>query len=180
MYKYYLQIRRWYKDKQWEIYILISIVLIVCIWSYKKIRGIEGTWSKTCKLPPIIDTQDILPENKESIGEAVCRDYLNKLFKKRFIKVRNIYNPVTHQYLELDCYNDELKLAIEYNGQQHYKYVPYFHKNPQDFRNQQYRDELKRIYCQQLGITLIEVPHTVKKDYICSYLYQKLYEYGYV
>ena len=70
---------------------------------------------------------------KEEIIEYICRNFLNRIFKKPFIKVRNIYNPVTHQYLELDCYNEELGLAIEYNGQQHVEYSPFFFKSKSDF-----------------------------------------------
>jgi hypothetical protein len=74
-------------------------------------------------------------------------------------------NPVTgSQYnLELDCYNESLRLAVEYQGEQHYKFIPYFHKNREAFLNQKYRDELKRMRCKELGITLIEVPYTEKR-----------------
>lgn len=174
-------LRYLYNEKQWEIYIAICIIIILCIWFYNKIQNIEGKWTQTidwkkCKYIDKYECKD----NTESIGEFTCRKILNNYLKKPFIKVRNIYNPVTNQFLELDCYNEELQLAVEYQGIQHYKFCPYFHKNKESFRNQQYRDELKRIYCKNLGITLIEVPYTIKKDEIEGYLYQKFVEYGYI
>jgi len=168
-----------FRERQWEIYVLVSILILISIWLYNKFWNIEGTWTKHNYMT-LFDKQETCEEQEqcESRGESKCRNFLNKIFKKPFIKVRNIYNPITHQYLELDCYNDELKLAIEYQGAQHYKYCKFFHKNLESFRNQQYRDELKRIYCKQLGILLIEVPYTVKESQIENYLFKQLCDYS--
>ena len=70
----------------------------------------------------------------------------------------------------MDCYNSDIGLAVEYNGEQHYKYIPFFHQNKEAFKNQLYRDELKRRMCKDAGVTLIEVPYTIPVDEIESYL----------
>ncbi len=65
-------------------------------------------------------------------------------------------------YLELDGYNKELKLAIEYNGEQHYKYVPFFHRNDKEnLIKQQERDQLKQELCNKNNIYLIIVPYWI-------------------
>lgn len=53
-----------------------------------------------------------------------------------FIKVRPnwLINPKTNRRLELDMYNYHNKLAIEYNGLQHYIYPNYYHKSINDFK----------------------------------------------
>jgi len=111
---------------------------------------------------------------KESKGESECRYVLEKIFRKPFKSSRPDFlrNPVTggRFNLELDCYNPELNLALEYNGIQHYKFIPYFHRNHEHFINQKYRDDLKRRLCKDNGITLIEVPYTVKLHDIASFL----------
>ena len=56
--------------------------------------------------------------------------------------------------LEIDCYNHELRLGVEYDGAQHYKYNPYFHKNKEAFYNQKYRDKLKEYMCKENNIVL--------------------------
>lgn len=62
---------------------------------------------------------------------------------------------------ELDGFNDELKLAFEYDGEQHYKYVPHFHRNGiKDFENQQERDKNKVKLCKENNINLIKIPYT--------------------
>ena len=110
-----------------------------------------------------------------SNGEMKCKLYLEKIFNKPFEKIRPdmLKNSVTGKNLELDLYNDELKLAIEYNGEQHYKFCPKIHKNYEHFQTQKYRDEMKKMLCQTNGITLIEVPYTEKNN-IENYLFQQL------
>lgn len=112
-------------------------------------------------------------EQHESRGEMMTRAVLESMFKPhKFPKVRLEYivNPVTNHPLEFDCYCDDLKTAVEYNGIQHYKYVPYFHKSKQDFYNQQYRDRIKQQLCDQYGIKLINIPYTVAIKELPMYL----------
>jgi hypothetical protein len=117
---------------------------------------------------------DVVDENepKESKGERMSRVAAKKIFGVDFIKIRPdiLKNNVTNHNLELDLYNEELKLAIEYSGRQHYKYVPFFHKNYEDFLNQKYRDEIKKMLCKKNDIMLIEIPYTVKHEDIETFI----------
>lgn len=49
---------------------------------------------------------------------------------------------------------------IEVNGQQHYKYINFFHKTESNFQKQLKRDENVRKYCKENNIILIEIPYT--------------------
>lgn len=122
----------------------------------------------------IESSQESASDAKESKLEKATREALFKIFGKPFNKIRPNFlnNPVTggKNNLEIDCYNEELRLGVEVQGQQHYKYTPYFHKNYEAFMNQKYRDELKRRMCKDNGITLIEVPYSVKVDNIEDFL----------
>lgn len=111
-------------------------------------------------------------EPSESKGEAHSREMAKLIFGKPFEKIRPdmLRNNVTGHNLELDLYNEELKLAIEYSGAQHYKYIPFFHKNYETFMNQKYRDEIKRMLCQKNDIKLIEIPYTVKLEDIETFI----------
>ena len=114
----------------------------------------------------------------ESKGEVASKQALEKIFGKPFYKVRPEFltNPITKKPLELDCYNDELKLAVEVQGEGHYHYLPVFHKNYQHFLNQKYRDQFKREKCKEMGIMLIEVPYVVKPEMVEYYLRKQLTE----
>ncbi len=62
-----------------------------------------------------------------------------------------------------DVWIPSLKVAIEYNGKQHYEYVAFFHKGGKsDLINQKKRDIKKRKLSLENDIKLIEIPYTVK------------------
>ena len=71
-------------------------------------------------------------------------------------------------------FNKDLMVACEYNGQQHYNYVPFFHRTKDAFYNQQYRDKQKREVCKKLGIFLIEVPYTIQENSIENFIKKEL------
>lgn len=117
----------------------------------------------------------------ESKGELICKDVVTRMFNKPFKKIRPDFlkNEKTKSNLEIDIYNDDLKLGIEYSGRQHYEYVPYFHKDHNAFLEQKYRDELKERKCKEHGIKLIIVPYTVKHKDIQSFIYKEAKKLGY-
>ena len=57
--------------------------------------------------------------------------------------------------LEIDIFIPELKLGIEYQGEQHYKPVEQF-GGKKALNRQKIRDKLKQELCQQAGYDLIE------------------------
>lgn len=166
------------------LFIIGSVCVIFICGLCNIITQAQGTWSRYFFTPsrhvPVKEKE----KPKESKGEIECRRVLEDIFDRDFDKARPDFlnNPVTggNFNLELDCYNPELKLAVEYQGQQHYKFTPHFHKNKEAFLNQKYRDELKRRMCRDNLITLIEVPYTVKPENIRSYLIQELFKRGYI
>lgn len=116
---------------------------------------------------------------KISKGEEICRKVMEEIYNKKFPCVRPNFlkNPETKRNLELDCYNDELKLAVEYNGIQHYKWPNFTGQTKEEFINQIRRDKFKVETCDNNGVYLITVPYTVSydkiRDYIISYLPDK-------
>ena len=99
-----------------------------------------------------------------SIGEKLCCKVLEE-FLEREVKVgirpNFLKNPETGRNLELDVYDDQTKIAIEYNGQNHYSFVDQFHKNNEELTSQMKRDKLKVELCKKAGIKLIIVPYTI-------------------
>ena len=165
----------------------LGIAFLLLFALYNKIKGGKGTYSKNGQyyVLPSSKSRSIHKKQRprESKGEAECRRVLQNIFRKPFPTQRPnfLLNPVTggNFNLELDCYNSDLHLAVEYNGIQHYKYTPYFHKNKEHFLNQKYRDDMKRRICRENQILLIEVPYTVKLQDIEGYLINKCRQAGY-
>lgn len=169
--------------QKWGFEIVLGACLLF-ILIYALVRmGKKGTWSSSYSYTPSVRSSRRGPP-KESKGEIECRRVLEDLFKKPFSKERPDFlrNPVTGNAYncELDCYNPELNLAVEYNGVQHYKYVPYFHRTKDAFYNQKYRDQWKKRTCNDYGVNLIEVPYTVKVKDIRQYLIRELKSIGYI
>ena len=83
-------------------------------------------------------------------------------------------NDITNKPLEIDCFNEELGICVEYHGIQHYHYTPRFHQNKDQFETQKYRDLMKRQKILEKGYVYIEVPYTVKLQDIWEYLISEL------
>jgi hypothetical protein len=92
-----------------------------------------------------------------NINEEICRAIMQNIFQnKKFDKVRLD----CMEGLELDGYNDELKVAFEYNGIQHYTDHPLFHDGAYNtLENQQQRDKVKFDLCQKNNIKLVTIPY---------------------
>jgi hypothetical protein len=111
------------------------------------------------------------PTCKTNTGELISLGACDFLFGKKFIKVRPSWlKNNKDNNLELDIYNEELKLAVEYNGIQHYEYIPFFHRNEENFRLRLNDDKIKIDKCKEYGVKLIIVPYTVDNDNVCSFI----------
>ena len=194
MIKAFKKIKDLWSEHGFEIVLCLAILFLLGYLIYNKLTGKNGTWSKSSFIL-VPDSGGKLSSRynddtrawngnrgNDSKGEIECRRVLENYFGRSFNKKRPNFlrNPVTNGNfnLELDCYNAELGLAVEYNGRQHYEYVPFSHRNRDAFTNQKYRDELKRRMCKDNGVRLIEVPYTVKQDQIESYLHNELAKLG--
>ncbi len=116
----------------------------------------EGHWCQTCS---------------ERTSERVCRGLFEAIFNKEFKKARPewLKNSEGHQ-LHLDGYNEELKLAFERHGEQHYKFLNWFHKTIKEYILQLSNDQQKNELCEQHGVILIEVPYWIKYDEMQRYI----------
>lgn len=102
----------------------------------------------------IVGRNSWCPECSAGLYENICRLYFETLFGRPFSKsypkwlVNNNGNR-----LELDGYCEELKLAFEHNGRQHYiKNTIYFHDRIRQ------NDLEKEKLCEEYGVALIIIP----------------------
>lgn len=105
--------------------------------------------------------------NDMQIGEFV----LNHKPKWLYIEDKISGNKIN---LELDIYNKMHRVAIEYNGPQHYKYNKKYWKNMYLYAKYIQNSLAKKRICEENGVDLIVIPYTVSnkvlKDYIKSRL----------
>lgn len=87
--------------------------------------------------------------------EEECRTIFQDITKKNFVKVRPdwLKNPDSGRNLELDGYCEELKMAFEFDGRQHFEHT----FKDDDLQDLIKRDEFKAQACRNLGIRLIKI-----------------------
>lgn len=114
--------------------------------------------------------------SKQSKPELRCREILEEIYGEPFFCIRPDFlkNPETKRNCELDCYNHELGIALEYNGPTHYTWPNWTGQTKEQFIQQVRRDQFKIKSCDANGVYLITVPYNVPnhklKDYITYYL----------
>lgn len=89
-------------------------------------------------------------------SENMSIEALEKCSGEKFPKVK----PRFLNGLELDGYNEDLHIALEYQGEQHYKYSKFFHGTKERFEKQLERDKKKKEILSNHNIDLIEIPYT--------------------
>lgn len=93
--------------------------------------------------------------------EAKVRTLLENKLNFPLLKKRFYYDKTNkRKFYEFDGYNEEHKLAFEYQGYQHYTYPNHWHKTTEEFIAQKERDKNKKLFCNTMGITLLVIPYT--------------------
>ena len=106
------------------------------------------------------------PYCSAGLYERICRIYFEQIFGYQFKKIKPFWLVNSrNNIMELDGYCEELKLAFEHNGQQHYNEINIFKTNL-EIRKED--DNIKIKLCKEYSITLIIIPEL--------YRYTKLHE----
>jgi len=118
-------------------------------WKAKYGNIYSGNWCKQCI---------------GSTGERICRIFFEQIFKKEFPSVFPEWlKNKSGRRLQLDGFNEELKIAFEHQGEQHFKKTTIYSKDDKSLHQRIKYDNIKRNRCKEKGITLIEVPEINKK-----------------
>lgn len=112
------------------------------------------------------------PSEPRSKGERLCKAAVEKIYGVPFYSTWPKWLKSPKGYpMELDLYNEDLKLAIEYHGKQHYEYTPHFHRNGiNDFYYQIEKDNRKLDLCDEKGVYVITVPYNIPDDKIEEFI----------
>ncbi len=107
-------------------------------------------------------TGTFCPDCSASLGERKCKAAMEQLFGRKFVKRRfSDLKGIGGKSLEIDLYNDELKLGLEHQGAQHFIRKKYFGEHRYDGVRE--HDRRKKAYCAKRGITLIEIHQVGEK-----------------
>ena len=105
------------------------------------------------------------PQCKEGISERMCRIFFETVFRKKFQRIRPSWLMNNNQNkMELDGYNEDLKIAFEYNGEQHYKKIKKYNQTDLDLKQRKLDDRMKSEICLVKGIKLVVIPPFKQTD----------------
>ena len=112
------------------------------------------------------------PICSQSISEKVCRAIFENLFNTNFPQKKFAWLVCKNRnMMHLDGYNSDYRLAFEYNGAQHYKFIPSWHKTKENFEKVKARDESKKKLCEEKNY-----PHFAPHDGICYNCRRNIYQ----
>lgn len=102
----------------------------------------------------------------KSLGEGIIGDWLEN-HHIEYIRECVFDKCIYKENLHYDFYLPNENMAIEYQGEQHYFPVNFKggkHNPTEEFKNNQIRDNIKREYCQNHNIKLVEIPYFEKNN----------------
>ncbi len=128
------------------------------IWEAKPDHVKRGKWCPYCA---------------GKTGEKICRKFFEAIFNANFPKTKPKWLLSNRGYgMELDGYSRKLKLAFEFQGEQHNKNARMFHKR-RSLKQQIEDDATKRKLCKSKGVTLIEIPYVVEYKCLKQYIIER-------
>ncbi len=108
-------------------------------------------------MPPEVKRGLWCSQCSASLSERIVRAHFEQIFGKPFPRMRPPWLRNTTGYaLELDGYCEQLGIAFEHQGGQHYRKVDLFSNH--SLRSIRARDARKRRVCRQRRVALIEIP----------------------
>lgn len=111
----------------------------------------------------------------KSVGEQRIKDILDKnniRYQQEYIF--NDLKVKKHLRFDFAIFNDNNNLVclIEYQGEQHY--IPYHFDTEERFQRRKKYDLLKKKYCQQNNLVLVEIPYTDLDKISIEYLRKRM------
>jgi len=130
-------------------------------WTATSYHVLKGSWCPVCHGP--------------GVREKICRALFEHMTGKSFGKHRpNWLRNSRGRKMELDGYNDELRLAFEYQGEQHSRHVAFFHREEGEFEKRVEDDRRKKELCDHHGVTLLAIEGSIPLEELQIYLTKRL------
>lgn len=136
----------------------------------------RGCWMWVCECPCCHAEFTALPAKvmnghitscgcaRQSSGERLVKSWLED-HGVEYIPQYRYDDCVDKDVLPFDFYLTDFNTCIEYHGRQHYFSTPIF-GGDEAFETLQRHDQIKRNYCQENNISLLELPYTLSDDQI--------------
>ena len=124
-----------------------------------KITFIDQLGNEFKKTPDAVKSGSWSPYEK-NCSEHICRQIIEQIYNNQFPSVWNIIKRKNGNKLQLDGYSEKLKIAFEYQGEQHttgWFFGNNDDKNKQNLMESKERDNEKKQICIDKNILLLEI-----------------------
>lgn len=96
--------------------------------------------------------------------EKICRIYFEQIFGVKFLKTKPDFLIQENGFcLELDGFNEKLKIAFEHQGSCHYEIIKKFNMDESSLQKVQLKDKIKLEKCNDFGVRLFIIPELVSR-----------------
>ena len=119
---------------------------------FKLINGGEINLNVNKSKHPVKEYEEKKSDLQYNLGQVLLKLFPN------YTVLEELY--ITKENLSLDFFIPKLKFVFEAHGQQHYKFIPHFHKFKHEFTHAKMKDNQKIEWCKINDIQIIIVPYT--------------------
>lgn len=174
------------------VFVLFLMLCLLFVLKQRDVATYTGAWkkkpvSKTMGKPmsktmgkSSADVVKDLRKHPRSKSEAAVIRYLEEVTGKRFPTVNPSWLVLSHEgtkTLELDGYNKELGVAVEFSGPLHTKWSPSIESYPAYFERIR-RDIIKRETCKKHGVHFFTIDISLPREHWRNYILSRLYDFG--
>lgn len=119
------------------------------------------------------------PKCNMSLGENMVVEFMQK-YNIPYTRQKTFSGCSDRKPLKFDVFDEENKIAIEFQGEQHYTPIDFSGKGIEfavsEFNELKKRDNIKINYCKENGITLIAIPY-YERNNVEAYLFNNVDKY---
>lgn len=160
--------------------IIIGLVLLGIIWALLRQGQISNTkFSGGRRGASDKDIVKDLSKHPRTKSEQYAIELLEQITGKKFPTVNPGWLKFEGKSLELDGYNEELKLALEFSGPMHRKWFPE-KESYEKYLDRVEKDAAKKRICKEKGIFLMELDSELPKRHWKTYIMSRLKDSGFL
>ena len=165
------EVHGWKYDYSEVNYINYKTPITIICPKHGKFEQLPGNHLKGCKCPECAREQ-IEPSKGELFIKNLLKKYHCKYKFQYEIKTKEIARNSNKIIVDFIVKHNDCIYIIEYNGKQHYEFIPFFHNSQEDFQKQIRRDNLLRKICSKHPgkLELIEIPYNYSNSKIIDTL----------
>jgi hypothetical protein len=150
------------------LFILILVLILILKWNISTLKTFFGGFKTKVKN---------LTESPRTKSEAYAIKLLEKITGEKFPTVNPSWLNYNGKTLELDGYNSNLKLALEFSGPLHRKWYPGV-ETYEKYLDRVKKDDFKIKKCKEQGVNLIVIDSELPKRHWNDYILSRLQDFG--